>query len=141
MKLKGIFDRLSLYTLSVFYFVAGVNHFINPEFYLALIPPYLPDYVLINVLSGVIEIGLAIAILLPRTRKVAAYLIIAMLIAFIPAHIYFIQIGGCVQDGLCAPEWVGWVRLPSTFDLLGLECEGFLKLNSLLNQTETILRM
>jgi hypothetical protein len=34
-----------------------------------------------------------------------------MLISFIPAHIYFIQIGSCVEGGMCVSEWIGWARL------------------------------
>lgn len=52
--------------LGGFYIVAGFNHFINPEFYLALIPPYLPFHELINVLSGVIEVGLGIGVLVEK---------------------------------------------------------------------------
>ncbi|MEL6538098.1 MAG: hypothetical protein AAFQ98_21955 [Bacteroidota bacterium] len=37
--------------------------------------------------------------------------IIAMLLAFIPSHIHFIQLGACVPDGLCTPVWVAWFRL------------------------------
>jgi uncharacterized membrane protein len=49
--------------------------------------------------------------LLPSlTRKWAAYGIIAMLIAFIPSHIYFIQINSCAGQ-LCVPTWLGWARL------------------------------
>jgi|AntRauTorckE6833_2_1112554.scaffolds.fasta_scaffold39321_2 uncharacterized membrane protein len=94
-----------------FYFLAGFNHFINPEFYLPLIPPYLPYPEEINVLSGIVEIILGIGVLLPRTRKVASYAIIAMLLAFIPSHVYFIQIDSCIEAGLCVPEWIGWLRL------------------------------
>jgi len=103
--------RLSLVVQVVFYFVAGVNHFINPEFYLPLIPDYLPIPNLINVSAGIIELGLAFGLLFPRTRNFAVMCLILMLIAFIPSHVYFIQVGGCVEGGLCAPLWVGWVRL------------------------------
>lgn len=95
----------------VFYLFAGINHFINPEFYLPLIPPFFPFPNTINILSGIIEILLAIGLALPRTRKIASHLIILMLLAFIPSHVYFIQIGSCINEGLCVPEWVGWLRL------------------------------
>jgi uncharacterized membrane protein len=108
----------SLRLQSAFYFFAGVNHFVNPGFYLPLIPPYFPYPEAINWLSGVGEIVLAIALLFSSTRKPASYLIIAMLVAFIPSHVYFIQVGGCIPDGLCAPEWVGWFRLIVVHPLL-----------------------
>jgi hypothetical protein len=34
-----------------------------------------------------------------------------MLICFIPSHVYFIQVGSCIEGVLCAPEWMGWLRL------------------------------
>ncbi|MEM9337443.1 MAG: hypothetical protein AAGA66_01860 [Bacteroidota bacterium] len=108
----------SLYLQVVFYLIAGVNHFINPDFYLSLIPPYFTFPQLINYLSGSIEILLSVGLILHSTRKLAAYAIIAMLVAFIPSHVYFIQIGGCIEGGLCAPVWVGWVRLVVVHPLL-----------------------
>ena len=62
-------------------------------------------------MAGVIEILLGIGLIFSQTRKLAAFGIMAMLVAFIPSHWYFIQIGGCIPDGLCAPLWIGWVRL------------------------------
>jgi uncharacterized membrane protein len=103
--------QISCFLQSAFYILAGSNHFVNPDFYAGLIPDYLPYHSAINILSGVIEILLGLGLLYPITRKFSAYGIMAMLIAFIPSHVYFIQIGSCVPDGLCTSEWVGWVRL------------------------------
>ncbi|MFT6882792.1 MAG: putative membrane protein [Marinoscillum sp.] len=102
--------RVSLFTISAFYIFAGVNHFINPEFYLPLIPPYFPFHEAINLGSGVLEIVLGMGVLISRFRRLVAFAIIAMLICFIPSHVYFIQQGGCLGD-LCVAEWVGYVRL------------------------------
>lgn len=103
--------KVPLYGLVVFYLLGGINHFINPDFYLPLIPDYLPFHEGINYLSGAIEIGLAIGVFLSMTRLWASRLIILMLLAFIPSHVYFIQVGSCVEDGLCVSEWIGWLRL------------------------------
>ena len=103
--------KILYYGMAAFYAFAGVNHFIDPQFYLDLIPPYLPFPEFINIFSGLIEIIFAIMLLFDRYRKLASQLIIAMLIAFIPSHVYFIQIGFCIDGGLCTEEWIGWVRL------------------------------
>jgi uncharacterized membrane protein len=103
--------KIALYLQAIFYIVAGINHFRKPQSYDGLIPPYLPWHLFINLFAGSAEIVLGIALLLPISRKWAAYGIIAMLLAFIPAHIYFIQIGCCIPGGLCVPQWVGWLRL------------------------------
>ncbi len=92
------------------YVAAGTNHFLNPNFYMPLIPAYLPFHGAINTTSGIIEISFALLLIPNFTRKGAAFGIIMMLIAFIPAHIYFIQQNSCAGE-LCVPSWVGWVRL------------------------------
>lgn len=103
--------KISFVLLFLVYFVGGINHFISPETYIPLIPPYLVYLSELNVLSGIAEIILAIGLLLPTTRKFACYGIVAMLIAFLPAHIYFIQMGSCISDSICFSPWVAWVRL------------------------------
>lgn len=106
-KLKPV----SLWIMISAYFLAGLYHFINPEFYLEFIPPYLPDANVLNFLAGISEITLAILLVFPKTRKWAAYGIIAMLIAFVPAHVHMIELGGTIPNGPSLPLWAAWVRL------------------------------
>jgi uncharacterized membrane protein len=116
-------DRLmrgSLWLLTTFYCVAGLNHFIMPEFYYGLIPPWLPSAYSINIIAGIAEIILGLSMLYSGLRVYARWGIILMLIAFIPAHIYFIQIGACVPGGLCVPMWIAWLRLIVIHPLLML---------------------
>ena len=110
--------QISLAVLAGFYVLAGLNHFLNQEFYLPLIPDYLPYPEWINLASGLLEVFFGIALVPIFSRKWAVYAIIIMLLAFIPSHVYFIEIGGCVEDGLCAPLWVAWVRLVVVHPLL-----------------------
>lgn len=110
--------KVAFWLLVAFYLFAGANHFINPSFYSGLIPPYLPWHDLINIISGIAEIVLAGLLLLPRTRLFAVKGIIILLISFIPSHVYFIQINSCIPDGLCVPQWLGWVRLVLIHPLL-----------------------
>jgi len=97
--------------MGLFYIFAGVNHFINPEFYKPLIPDYLPWNDILNVISGLLESVFGMGILCKKTRKISSYGIITLLFLFIPSHIYFIQIGACIPNGLCVPMWIAWVRL------------------------------
>lgn len=103
--------QLFLYLLSGFFFIAGINHFIHPDFYLPLIPKYLSYPEFINYTSGLAEVVLSIGLLFTNTRKITTYLIIGLLIAFIPSHVYFITTGNCIPDGLCVSSWVAWLRL------------------------------
>ena len=104
--------RLSIYLQSFFYLVAGLNHFINPDFYYPLIPDYLQAVATpINVIAGVVEMVFGVMLVFPGLRRWGGIGIVLMLFAFIPSHIYFIEIGSCIDDGLCVPRWLGWIRL------------------------------
>ena len=115
---RYLVNYLGLALLAGFYLFAGVNHFRDPEFYFPLIPPFFQAKELINVLAGIAEILLGAGLLFPRLRNISSYLIILMLLAFIPSHVYFIQIGGCADAGLCVPEWIAWMRLIVVHPLL-----------------------
>lgn len=104
--------RILLWAMAVFYVLAGINHFRNPDFYLPMMPAYLPAHLELIYVSGVAEILLGIAVLVRRTRRLAAWGIIALLVAVFPANlnmaIYDIPVGGR-SEGLGI--W-NWVRLP-----------------------------
>jgi uncharacterized membrane protein len=97
------------------YIIAGINHFINPGFYLALMPDWLPQQELSNYASGIAEIILGIGLIPGQTRRISAWLIIAMLIVFffvihIPAVIKF-------YGENTTWFWISVVRLPVQFYL------------------------
>jgi uncharacterized membrane protein len=106
--------RVLLWLMSAFYVFAGFNHLVNPDFYLAIIPPKLGDPEQINLVSGLAEIVLGVFVLEPRVRVLAAWGIVALLIAIFPANLYV-----AVQNvGLPSGEpgtgsaAANWVRLP-----------------------------
>lgn len=76
------------YLLAVFFIAAGMNHFVHPEFYLRMVPPYLPWHEALNYLSGAAEILLGAMVLFPRYTRMAGYGLIALLIAVFPANLY-----------------------------------------------------
>ncbi|MCW3075414.1 MAG: hypothetical protein JWO32_23 [Bacteroidetes bacterium] len=80
-----------LIVMVVLYILAGCNHFINSEFYLKIMPSYIPYHFVLIVASGIIEIILGILLIFNKTRSVAAWLIIAMLVAFMPVHIQMMK--------------------------------------------------
>jgi uncharacterized membrane protein len=73
------------------YLSAGVNHFVHPLFYEVIIPFYIPAHKELVIITGVIEIILALLLLFRLTRKGASILIALMLIAFLPVHIFMLQ--------------------------------------------------
>jgi uncharacterized membrane protein len=80
--------RISLWIMAAVYAFAGFNHIANPAFYLAIIPPELPNPEWLNLASGLAEIVLGVFLLEPRTRVLAAWGIVALLIAVFPANLY-----------------------------------------------------
>jgi uncharacterized membrane protein len=109
--------RLSIIIFSLFYGIAGINHFINPDIYELLIPQWLGDASFLNYTAGMVEILIAIFILFHRTRKIAAWTTILMLLVFTISHVYFIMLGHCAGE-LCLPAWIGWLRLVIVHPLL-----------------------
>ena len=80
--------RILLWVMAIAYIFAGYNHLANPAFYLAIMPPDLPNPEWLNVISGLAEIVLGVFLLEPRTRIYAAWGIIALLVAVFPANMY-----------------------------------------------------
>ncbi|MFT7154621.1 MAG: putative membrane protein [Bacteroidia bacterium] len=100
---------ISLYVMAAFYVFAGVNHFLKPKFYLRLMPPYLPWHKAMNYLSGVIEVLLGVLLFFPAYSTIAAWGVIALLIAVFPANIYHLT---SAKPGGKEPIWGLWLRLP-----------------------------
>ncbi len=82
--IKSVFQWL----LAIAFVLAGVNHFINPAFYLKIMPPFLPAPLFLIYLSGFFQIALGVLLLIPRFTSFAAWGIIGLLIAVYPANIY-----------------------------------------------------
>jgi uncharacterized membrane protein len=101
-----------LIIMIIFYIFAGYYHFANPAFYYPIIPPYLSEWSKsLNILSGIMEISLALMLIPSGTRKAAAWGIFIMLVAFIPSHIYFIQKGHFLLGTLEITPFIAWFRL------------------------------
>ncbi|RCH54283.1 DoxX family protein [Mucilaginibacter hurinus] len=93
------------------YMLAGINHFIHPDGYLKIIPDYLPAHHTLNLLAGGFEILLAILLLIPLTRRLAAWGIIIMLVAFLPVHIAMIEDAPLQVGRITVTPVLAWVRL------------------------------
>jgi uncharacterized membrane protein len=76
------------YVLAAFFVLAGFNHFRNEYFYVTIMPPYLPWHLFLVYLSGFFEIAFGILLAIPRQEAIAAWGLIALLIAVFPANIH-----------------------------------------------------
>ena len=99
---------ISKYLLAIFMIIAGIMHFANPAFFLKIMPPYLPLHKELVLLSGVFELVLGVLLLIPQTSRMAAWGIVALLIAVFPANLYLYQ----HQDILPASPIIHFLRLP-----------------------------
>ena len=99
---------ISKYALAIFMLIAGTMHFANPEFYLKIMPPYLPFHRELVLLSGICEVLLGVLLLFPRLSRWAAWGIVALLIGVFPANVYLYQ----HQDILPASVIIHLLRLP-----------------------------
>jgi len=111
--------RVLLWAMALFYIGGGIVHFADPGFYLPMMPPYLPYHLELVYLSGLAEIVLGLAVLIPRARRLAAWGIILLLIAIFPANLHIamndVPLAGADEG---AGVW-NWVRLPFQAVLIG----------------------
>jgi uncharacterized membrane protein len=110
--------RILLWVMAGAYAFAGMNHLMNPQMYVNIMPPGLPEPGWLNVISGLAEIVLAVYVLEPRTRVYAAWGLIALLIAVFPANLYVAVNNIDMATGQPGAESTAaaWIRLP--FQLL-----------------------
>jgi uncharacterized membrane protein len=74
--------------MAALYLIAGINHFVAPDFYFKMIPGYLPYPMALVYISGVAEIIVAVALVIPQTTRIAAWSLIVLLLAVFPANVY-----------------------------------------------------
>jgi uncharacterized membrane protein len=101
--LKTVFRWLA----AAFFIAAGLNHFRTPAMYLSIMPPYLPWPSQLVAISGVTEVLGGIGLLIPMLRGAAAWGLIALLLAVLPANVQMALHG---FGGM--PIWLLWLRLP-----------------------------
>ena len=100
------------------YVIAGIPHFVSPDFYLPMMPDYLPWHLELIYLSGFFEILGGIGMMIPKTRRIAGWGIIALLIAVFPANIHIVANDVQLTDAPINPL-VMWLRLPFQLVFLG----------------------
>jgi uncharacterized membrane protein len=72
----------------ILFILAGLNHFRSPDFYINIMPPYLPWHRELVAISGVAEIALGALVLFPRWAAPAGWGLIALLVAIFPANVH-----------------------------------------------------
>ncbi len=102
-------EKISLYSMAALYVLAGANHFVHPDFYKKIMPPWLPWHYSLIFISGLAEIVLGLLLLPVQTRKLAAWGIIILLIVIFPANV---QMMLNYQQEHNPDLWIAVIRLP-----------------------------
>lgn len=97
--------------LTIVMVAAGANHFISPGPYVAMMPVELPAPLALVYISGVAEIVGGLGLILPATRKLAAWGLIALYIAVFPANLNM-ALNDLPLGDSHVPSWALWARLP-----------------------------
>ena len=103
---------ISIIIMTLFYIGAGINHFINPDWFVRIVPPILPFKITIVYISGIFEVILGCLLIFPKTRFIAGWGLILLLLAVYPANIYVALTNGKAMD---TTTMIAWVRLPFQF--------------------------
>lgn len=104
------------YLLVVFFAGSGVNHFLNTDFYINIMPDYLPLHQELVLLSGVTEIVAALMLATPRIARWGAWFIIAHLVVFFTVHIHMIVHADRYSE---VPVALLYLRIPIQFLMIG----------------------
>ena len=97
--------------LSLAMVAVGILHFVRPEPFARIVPPYLPAPYALVYLSGFFEILGGLGLLYPPTRPYAAWGLIALYIAVFPANLYMAMNNIPLGDKPMSPAML-WGRLP-----------------------------
>lgn len=95
--------------MATLYIATGLNHFRYPGAYYRIMPPYIPYPVTMIYISGILEIALGLLLFSDKTRRLAAWGIIILLIAVFPANIQMLV--NYVNEKN-PRTWIAIVRLP-----------------------------
>jgi len=86
-----VMKYVGLAIVFVWFFWGGINHFTQPQFFLAIMPPWVPFHEAAVWLSGAFEIVGALALWVPRLRAAAGWGLIALTVLVTPANVYMWQ--------------------------------------------------
>ena len=82
---------ITIYFMSIAYTYVGVRHFIDPDFFLAIMPNYLSMHLFFVYLTGLMEVVFGSLLAFRKTRKFASYGLIILLLIVFPANIHLVE--------------------------------------------------
>ncbi len=85
---KAVWKQVGKVVFATVFVVAGIGHFVGADFFERIMPPYVPWHRPLVLMSGAIEVVLGILLLVPQCSRLAAWGLIALLLAVFPANIH-----------------------------------------------------
>ena len=111
------FKFITILIMSCFYMNVGVKHFVEPEWFLQIMPPNFPHHYQAVYWSGFFEILFGFLLINPKTRFIAGWGIIFVMITVFPANLYLAVTDGAVMN---ISKELAWGRLPFQYVFIGL---------------------
>ena len=111
------FKITTIYIMSFLYITIGIKHFINPDLFIAIVPPCILLKKQVVFISGFIEVIMGTLLLFKKTRTIAGWIIILLLIGVFPANIY-LYISDIPRDILNISKEQALLRIPFQIPLI-----------------------
>ena len=111
------FKFITILIMSCFYMNVGVKHFIEPEWFLQIMPPNFPHHYEAVYWSGFFELLFGFLLINPKTRQLAGWGIIFVMITVFPANLYLAVTDG---EAMNISKELAWGRLPFQYVFIGL---------------------
>jgi uncharacterized membrane protein len=105
-------ETLALWALALTMVAIGVLHFVRPKPFVRIVPKYLPAPLALVYISGFFEVLGGLGLLIPSTRSLAAWGLIALYVAVFPANVYMLTDNVSLDPKNPIPRWALWLRLP-----------------------------
>jgi uncharacterized membrane protein len=112
-----IIKNITIYIMSFLYIIVGIKHFVDVEYFVSIVPNYISWKKEAVFISGFFEILLGILLLFHKTRKLAAWGIIMLLIAVFPANIY-LYVSEIAREILNISKIDALIRIPFQIPLI-----------------------
>ena len=117
VKFLPIYKTITIYILSVMYIIIGIKHFTSLEYFINIMPPFIPFKEFAVYFTGLIEIFGGLMLLSKSTRKIGAFLIIILLLIVFPANIY-LYISEVPRELLGITKNQALIRMPFQIPLI-----------------------
>lgn len=80
--------RTAAMGLTLLFLFTGVGHFIKTENMAEMLPPWVPQRVLLVYVTGIFEMMLALGFLVQKYLRTTGWIAVVMLMMFLPVNIY-----------------------------------------------------